>query len=60
MCCENTQKAKAHEFMGIAAQKCGCGCIGNHLSKTGLEKYREHLAVELSFVEKQIRVLEKH
>jgi hypothetical protein len=41
-------------------QDCGCGCIGNHPSKTELEKYRDHLTVELSLVEKQIQVLGKH
>ena len=59
MCCPTTHTTKSPQFMGMTAQDCGCGCLGNAPTKTELEKYRDHLKVELKSIEKQIQNLQE-
>jgi len=56
MCC--TPNTHARQFDGLTPENCGCGCIGHKPSKIQLQKYRDHLQVELAAAEKQLKELD--
>ena len=58
MCCTPNTQTATRQFDGFPAGDCGCGCIGRNPSKIQLQKYRDHLEVELKAVEKQLKDLD--
>ena len=58
MCCTPNTQTNIRQFDGLTPENCGCGCIGQKPSKIHLQKYRDHLQVELKAVEKQLKDLD--
>jgi len=58
MCCTPVRHTNIQRFGVALPENCGCGCIGQNLSKIQLETYRDHLKVELKMIEKRIKELD--
>jgi hypothetical protein len=59
MCCPTANQVKTNYFTNFRPSACGCGCIGQHPTKSQLENQRDYLKATLAYVEEMLRNTEE-